>query len=103
MSTTLRYGADEFHSSFFSCSAIPALYTDGAKIIIFVVCRSKKKKLRWRTFYMISSHDETQPETLPTSAATSPSLPSSPPLSSIISVEGSLDGSVARLVDSRNQ
>ncbi|KAL1491066.1 hypothetical protein ABEB36_011719 [Hypothenemus hampei] len=26
-------------------------------------------------FYMVSSHDETQPETPPTSAATSPSLP----------------------------
>ncbi|KAL1497724.1 hypothetical protein ABEB36_008634 [Hypothenemus hampei] len=39
-------------------------------------------------FYMISSHDETQPETPPTSAAISPSLPSSPPPSSTISVDG---------------
>ncbi|KAL1498436.1 hypothetical protein ABEB36_009241 [Hypothenemus hampei] len=43
-------------------------------------------------FYMISSHDETQPETPPTSAVISPSLPSSPPPSSTISVEGSVDG-----------
>ncbi|KAL1490568.1 hypothetical protein ABEB36_013238 [Hypothenemus hampei] len=50
-------------------------------------------------FYMISSHDETQPETPPTSAATSPNLPSSPLPSSTISVEGSVDGPVAGSVD----
>ncbi|KAL1516084.1 hypothetical protein ABEB36_000008 [Hypothenemus hampei] len=50
-------------------------------------------------FYMISSHDETQPETPPTSAAISPSLPSSPPPSSTISVEGSVDELVAVDVD----
>ncbi|KAL1497794.1 hypothetical protein ABEB36_008692 [Hypothenemus hampei] len=50
-------------------------------------------------FYMISLHDETQPETPPTSAAISPSLPSSPPPSSTISVEGSVDGPVAVDVD----
>ncbi|KAL1497882.1 hypothetical protein ABEB36_008768 [Hypothenemus hampei] len=38
-------------------------------------------------FYMISSHDETQPETPPTLAAVSPSSPSSPPPSSTISIE----------------
>ncbi|KAL1498098.1 hypothetical protein ABEB36_008952 [Hypothenemus hampei] len=50
-------------------------------------------------FYMISSHDETQPETPPTSAAISPSLSSSPPPSSTISVEGSVDGPVTGSVD----
>ncbi|KAL1490537.1 hypothetical protein ABEB36_013213 [Hypothenemus hampei] len=50
-------------------------------------------------FYMISSHDETQPETPPTSAATSPNLPSSPLPSSTISVEESVDGPVAGSVD----
>ncbi|KAL1493971.1 hypothetical protein ABEB36_009650 [Hypothenemus hampei] len=56
-------------------------------------------------FYMISSHDETQPETPPTSAATSSSLPSSPPPSSTIFVEGSVDrpvaGSVVGIVKER--
>ncbi|KAL1497946.1 hypothetical protein ABEB36_008826 [Hypothenemus hampei] len=51
------------------------------------------------TFYMISSHDKTQPETPPTSAAISPSLPSSPPPSSTMSIEGSVDGPVAGAVD----
>ncbi|KAL1506820.1 hypothetical protein ABEB36_006110 [Hypothenemus hampei] len=50
-------------------------------------------------FYMIFSHDETQPEPRPTSAEICPSLPSSPPPSSTLSIEGSVDGPVSRLVD----
>ncbi|KAL1497816.1 hypothetical protein ABEB36_008711 [Hypothenemus hampei] len=54
-------------------------------------------------FYMISSHDETQPETPPTLAAVSPSSPSSPPPSSTISVEGSIDGIVKERIKKRKR
>ncbi|KAL1498151.1 hypothetical protein ABEB36_008997 [Hypothenemus hampei] len=104
-----RYISEPYLSLYFQATGSPYLYSQ--RFYLYLNCNfhwlqkfsgqniENENRNESSAFYMISSHDETQPETPPTLAAISPSLPSSPPPSSTISVEGSVDGPVTGSVD----